>query len=116
METQELEVTPELLVLARKEQEKQAKRINAARINAASYGSWVKPETIEMDESANKLRVECTCTKTGVSFWSYTSDLFQIGGLCPAERAKIRNAKKSDRKQALKDAAAYLASKKEEVQ
>jgi hypothetical protein len=117
-ETQvEQEITPELLAAARKLQEKQAKKIEAARENAGSYGEWVKPETLVLDESANKFKVECTCTRTGVSFWSYTSDLFQIGGLCPEERAKDRNAKKAAAKAQVKEAMAFLASKKgEEVQ
>jgi hypothetical protein len=103
----ETEISPMVLAAAQLLVAKQAKLFEKARQNAAAYGEWVQPETLEFDAVAQKNRVLCTCIETGEEFWSYTSDLFQIGGLCPSVR-KARKAKAKQVNKALIEQAKEL--------
>jgi hypothetical protein len=105
-----MEVTPEVLRAAEALVAKQAKAFEKARTNAAKYGSWVKAETLTFDELAKKNKVQCVCIETGAEFWSFTSDLFQIGGLCPAARSLRKTAAKVARKALIEQAKAMIAS------
>lgn len=107
-EATQVEVTPELLKLASKEKAKQDKRRTDAMVNAMKY-KGVIDGSIEFDESAQKFSVEVKCEVTSVIFRAYTSDLFQIDGLCPEERTKNQKAKLAAKRERTKLALALLA-------
>jgi formylmethanofuran dehydrogenase subunit E len=114
-QTQEAELTPEIIEMARRITEKRAKKTAARYEHLLERYPWIKIQTMRFNHKAMKYEVEMDCSECGVPHFRYTSDLFQTKGLCPECRAKAIKAAKKDKKDLLTRAMKLLAEGKIEL-
>ena len=108
-----VQIDPKVLATAEKIEAKRAEKEVKMRERIAERYPHALVDTLQYDESANKWKCNITCQETGnTDRVVYTSDLFQVK-YCEEVAKRMKAEKRAERQEEIKEAQAFLRSKKE---